>query len=136
MSARPPPSLHPEATAALAHISMQNAKAKQRNSHGPNFTVPHACGWSLERVIGRTGRLLFARLPLIKLVPTLASTAALLLTLKCSRNPLALPAVGARYAFRPRAAVTAANRLCRDLCREELKCGAEFVWLQPLEHPS
>ena len=39
------------------------------------------------------GRLLFARLPLIKLAPTLASTAALLVTLKCSRNPLALPGV-------------------------------------------
>lgn len=39
------------------------------------------------------GRLLFGRLQLIKLVPTLASTFALLVTLKCSRNPLALPAV-------------------------------------------
>lgn len=51
------------------------------------------CSMTLHTALCDAGRLLFQRLPLIKLAPTLASTAALLLTLKCSRNPLALPGV-------------------------------------------
>lgn len=46
-----------------------------------------------NRVCQPAGRLLASKDALIKLGPTLAATAALLLTLKCSRSPLALPAV-------------------------------------------
>eukprot|EP00208_Stichococcus_sp_RCC1054_P002786 CAMPEP_0206138434 /NCGR_PEP_ID=MMETSP1473-20131121/3325_1 /ASSEMBLY_ACC=CAM_ASM_001109 /TAXON_ID=1461547 /ORGANISM="Stichococcus sp, Strain RCC1054" /LENGTH=727 /DNA_ID=CAMNT_0053531873 /DNA_START=75 /DNA_END=2255 /DNA_ORIENTATION=- len=59
------------------------------------FCIAAGIGLGVSEDIGSilSWRLLFQRLPLIKLAPTLASTAALLLTLKCSRNPLALPGV-------------------------------------------
>jgi hypothetical protein len=57
--------------------------AQPRKSNGPTHTSWHPCSWAS----------LFHAQPLLKALPTLLSCATMMLTIKRSASPLALPAV-------------------------------------------